>query len=104
MAHQRHAERLGALIPAVLKNVEREHNILEQVQRAWRDVAGRPLAAHSRPVSVRRGRVVVVVDDPGGNFTLRFERTRILERLRTLTDGKVTEMLVRPGGSTRARS
>ena len=104
MAHRRHVEPLGALIPAVLKSVEREHNVLAQVQRAWRDVAGRQLAAHSRPVSVRRGRMVVTVDDPGGNFMLRFERTRILERLRTLTDGKVTEMLVRPGGSTKARS
>ena len=104
MAHRRHVEPLGALIPGVLKQVEREHGVLAQVQQAWRAAAGRDLAAHSWPVSVRRGRLVVAVDGPGEHFALRFERTRIVEQLRTLTDGKVTEMVVRPSGSKRTRS
>ena len=97
MERQRQAERLGALIPSVLKRVEREHHALAVVQRLWREVAGRRLAAHTRPISLRRGRLVVSVEGPGDSFALSFERGRIVDRLREATGGKVDELIVRPG-------
>ena len=104
MTRKQHAQPLGALIPGILKTVEKEHAALTQVQKSWRSVAGRELAAHTRPISLRRGRLVVAAADPGGNYVLRFERTRIVEQLRQLTGGKVDELVVRPGsGSPRGK-
>ena len=97
MGRKQHAQPLGALIPEILKKVEKEYTALTQVQRSWRRVAGRELAAHTQPISLRRGRLVIAAEDPGGNYVLRFERTRIVEQLRQLTGGKVDELVVRPG-------
>ena len=104
MGHRQPAERLGALIPAILKHVEREHSALALVQQSWRDVVGRQLAAHVKPISLRRGRLVVAVSDPGDHYMLRFERPQILERLRRLTGGKVEELVARPGTPSRGRA
>lgn len=98
------AQSLGALIPGVLQHVEREHSALAQVQKAWRGVAGSKLSRHTKPVSLRRGRLVVAVADPGDNYVLRFERARIVGRLRQLTGGKVEEMVVRPGNPVEAKT
>lgn len=94
---------LSALIPSVLKGVEREHRALAAVQRLWREVAGRELAAHTKPVSLRRGRLVVSVEGPGDNFALSFQRKQIVDRLRDATGGKVDEMVIRPGDGTRKK-
>lgn len=101
MARRQPVQSLGSLLPGILQHVEREHAALAQVQQAWRDVAGRALSKHTKPVSLRRGRLVVAVADPGDNYVLRFERARIVEQLRVLTGGKVDEMVVRPGNPTK---
>ena len=91
------AERLGALIPAALKRVEQQHHILRSVQREWKALVGKALAAHTSPVGLRRGRLVIHVDRPGENFTLSYERAGLLERLRKTTNGKIEELVIRPG-------
>ena len=104
MKRREHAEALGALIPAILKQVEKEHSALALVQTSWRTIAGRQLAAQTKPISLRRGRLVVAAADPGDSYVLSFERARIVERLRQLTGGKVHEMVVRPGNPKRTRT
>ena len=88
---------IGALIPAVLRHVEQEHGALATVRREWRKAVGNRLAAHAKPVSLRRGRLVVCVDRPGDGFALSYERAKLLERLRAATGGKIDELIIRPG-------
>jgi len=88
---------IGPVIQDVLKRVGTQHEALAAIQRNWRRLVGRPLAAHTRPVSLRRGQLVVHVARPGESFALNYQRIQLLERLRAATQGRVEEVIVRPG-------
>ncbi len=81
----------------MLGQAKRDHGPLAAVQRRWRGLVGKALADHTKPVSLRRGRLVVHVAGPGDGHALSFQRRRLIERLRNVTDGKVDELVVRPG-------
>jgi hypothetical protein len=89
---------IGQVIPGVLKQLSREHGEMDRVQRAWKRLVGPQLAAHTRPVSLRRGRLMVAVEQPGDGFELSYRRTRLVEQLKAMTDGRVTEIILRPHG------
>ena len=91
------AERIGAVIPAVLRRLEHQQGALRAVQQAWGKLVGKQLAAHTKPSSLRRGRLVVHVERPGDGFALNYARPELLERLRASTQGKVEEMIILPG-------
>ncbi len=88
---------IGSVIHGVLKNAQRQHGALFDIQREWLAIVGKGLAAHTKPASVRNGQLTVHVDRPGDNFTLSYQRTQVLERLRELTKGAVTELVIRAG-------
>ena len=91
------AERIGAVIPAVIRQLEHQRRALRTVQEEWGRLVGKRLAAHTRPVSLRHGRLVVHVERPGDGFALSYARVELVERLRASTQGKVEEMVIRPG-------
>ena len=93
----RSTERIGAVIPTVLRGLERQQVPLQTVQQEWARLAGKRLAAHTRPVSLRRGRLVIHVERPGDGFALSYAKPDLLERLRSATQGKVAEIVIRPG-------
>lgn len=88
---------IGPVIQDVLKRVGTQHETLATIQRDWRRLVGKPLAAHTRPVSLRGGRLVVHAARPGDSFMLSYQRARLLERLQAATRGRVEEVIVRPG-------
>ena len=65
------ARRLG--VPAA--------STLSAVFTGWEQIAGAANAAHSRPVSLTGGVLVVAVDDPAWLTGLRFVEKTLLERL-----------------------
>ena len=96
----RHApERLDALIPAVLQRMGERHGALFEIQRDWSRLVGRRLAAHTKPIGLRRGVLTVHIDRPGDGFALSYRKPELLERLRAATQGKVEEIVIRPGGA-----
>ena len=90
-------ERIDAVIPAVLRQLEHQQSVLGATQQEWARLVGKRLAAHTKPVSLRGGRLVVHVERPGDGFALSYARPELLERLRSLTQGKVEEVVIRPG-------
>jgi len=94
---RRQAERLDALIPTVLKRVEAQHSALRAIQQRWGKLVGRELAAHTKPISLRRGRLVVRADQPGDGFVLSYQRAQLLKRLGAAAPGRVEEIIIRPG-------
>ena len=88
---------IGSLIPEVLKQVEHRHGALFLVQEGWGKLVGKRLAAHTKPVSLRRGTLIVHVDRPGDSYVLSYQRAHLLEQLRIRTNGKVEEIVVRAG-------
>ena len=89
--------RISALVPDILKQAAAHRGALEQVRRAWPRWVGKALAAHTKPVSLRRGRLVVQADRPGDAFALSYQRTRLLEQLRKTTAGEAEDLVIRPG-------
>ena len=91
-------QRIHAVIERVLKDVGQRHSALFAIQHDWGKLVGKRLAAHTRPVSLRKGRLVVQAARPGDSFTLSYQRTELLERLRAATQGHIEEIVIRPGG------
>ena len=88
---------LQDILPAVLKQVEQQRGVLVSVQREWVRLVGRRMAAHAKPVSLRRGRLVVQVDRPGDGFTLRYQQAELLVALQRATQARVEDIVIRPG-------
>ena len=95
---------IGSLLPGILKHVGEWHGVLCQVQDGWARLVGRRLAAHTKPVSLRRGRLIVHAERPGDNYTLSYQREQLLAQLQALTDHKVEEMVIRPGSIEHPRA
>jgi predicted nucleic acid-binding Zn ribbon protein len=88
---------LGALIPDVLRRLQEAHQPVQVLQEHWPRIVGRKLAGHSQPVSLRKGRLTVVVDHPGETFALNYQRVEILRRAQALTASPIEALVLRPG-------
>ena len=91
------ASRIGAVIPTVLKETRQQHGPLFAVQRGWKRLVGKELAAHTKPVSLRRGRLVIHADRPGDSFTLNYQRPHLMQKLHAVTCGRVEDIIIRAG-------
>ncbi len=62
----------------------------------WAEVVGRDLAAHTQPVGVRHGILVVQADDPAYGEHLAWQERQLVQRLAVvLGEGVVTGLQVR---------
>lgn len=92
------AHRINAVLPGILQHARRRAQALAAIQARWGRLVGRPLAAHTRPVSLRRGRLVIHADRPGDGFALSYQRQQLLERLRvSAKEAGIEELVIRPG-------
>lgn len=97
MSRKEAPKAIGSVLAGVLEKARQQHGLLFDIQQQWEQVAGKDLAAHTRPVSIRQGKLVVHVARPSDNFLFRFARPRITKRVNKVTKGKVTEIVVRAG-------
>jgi predicted nucleic acid-binding Zn ribbon protein len=89
---------IDAVIAGVLRSAKEKHAALSAIRRQWPSLVGKGLAAHTRPVSLRRGRLIVEADRPGDGFALRYRQPQLLERLRGAgRERAVEEIVIRPG-------
>ena len=90
-------QRIDAVVSSVLKETTKQHGALFAIQRRWKRLVGGALAAHTKPVSLRQGRLVVYVDRPGDGFALSYQRARLLEQLQATAKKPVEDIVIRPG-------
>ena len=88
---------IRSVLDGVLKAAREHHGALFEVQQAWPSIVGEPLASHTKPVSLRGGRLTVHVEKPGDGFLFNYQRVQVLARVREMTKGQVTEMVMRAG-------
>jgi len=96
-------QHVGPVIRDVLRLARAQHGALAAIQQDWGRLVGKALAAHTRPVSLRSGRLTVHAERPGDSFALSYQRPQLLERLRAAAAGRVEEIVVRPGEVRRGR-
>ncbi len=92
------AQQIGVVLSAVMKHAAQQHGLLQLVQQRWRHLVGSALAGHAKPTSIRRGVLVIVVSRPGDSFALSYQREALVKKLAALTEGRVKDIVVRPGG------
>jgi len=99
------AERLGRLLAGVIKSLgAKEHLGKEEIELAWRAAAGGSAATHSRPVSYKRGTLVVNVENSSWLYELTTHKKDIISKLeKGLEREKIKELRFRIGdiGETR---
>ena len=88
---------VAALIRDVMRQTAKAQRPLFAIQRRWPQLVGKQLAAHTRPVSLRRGRLIVHAEHPGDSFALHYVRPRLLEQLQGKMTGGVEEIIIRAG-------
>ncbi len=88
---------LKTVIAQVLTQTAARQRPLHDLQRQWAKLAGRALAGHTKPVSLRRGTLYVHTDEPGTSFALTLEKAKLLKRLQTGRYGKIEEIVVTAG-------
>jgi len=89
---------LRDVLSGVLQHSAGHRQSLDAIERRWKRLVGPELAEHTKPVSLRRGRLVIHVEAPGDSFALSYQRARLLKRLQSSTKGAVTELVIRAGG------
>ena len=70
-------------ITAILRSAGAEDGLHEdQVRAAWKELAGDFIAAHTEPVSVKNGHLVLRVTQPAMRFHLEQMKPMLLTRIR----------------------
>lgn len=74
---------IGDIVKTVFERLEREKTLTkEDVEEKWREIAGREGAAHTRPVTLRKGILTVFVDSSGWVQQMNFEKRKVLKQLK----------------------
>lgn len=93
------AEHLSQLIGNAINNLSGKERLgEEEIERAWRAGAGGAAAKHSRPVSFKKGSLIVDVASSSWLYELTIRKAEILKTLeRELKVKKIKELRFRIG-------
>lgn len=75
----------------------------ERIGELWRNAAGRTAGRHSRPVSLRKGKLVVVVGESSFLYDLTLRKKEILKNLSGELGGRIKEIQFRIGDTSEER-
>lgn len=74
---------IGDILPGVFKSLGLEEKVEEgKLIDAWPEIVGEAVSKRSRPRAVKRGTLVVGVENNVWMQEIRFHQTKILERIR----------------------
>jgi predicted nucleic acid-binding Zn ribbon protein len=94
---------LGPLLDSVLADLDLGSRLREQLAlKAWPEIAGEVVRAHTRPETVRDGVLIVATDTPAWAQELQMRRVQLLEQLSArIGGGVVRDIHFRSGLSRR---
>lgn len=89
---------VSGLISKLGKGSEGEKRLgQEEIERIWKLASGNFAARRSRPTSLKKGRLIVMVGDSSLLYDLTLKKQNILEVLKKELDGRVKEVQFRIG-------
>lgn len=96
---KRRAERIDSIISSVIKKLDSgSMAIAEDIENAWRQVAGRKAAGHSKPASLRKKKLTINVDGSGWLYELSLKKDELLHGLKKrLGSDKINQLQLRIG-------
>jgi len=95
----REAERIENIIRSIFKKLDGTINpTIDEISEIWKEAAGERAAAHTKPASLRKKKLVINVDGSTWLYELTLRKKEILERLqKTLGEDKIKELQLRIG-------
>ncbi len=92
-------EHIEDIIKSVFKTLSKAPNpTSDEISKIWRETAGKKAAAHSRPASLAKKRLVVDVDGSSWLYELTLNRKKLLAGLKKkLGEDKIKELQFRIG-------
>ena len=89
------AEQLGGLLEALVADLGLEHKLGEyRARQVWEEAVGPTLAAQSRSLKVRNGRMEVAVPSAVWRTQLSFMQKDIVDRINQLAGQKIIRELI----------
>jgi hypothetical protein len=93
------AKSLDDILPKVIKDLGlTDRMMMEEVQAAWRTVAGEVIAKGTCPDSIQRGVLFIRLLQPAIHYAVHGEKAKMLEHLaKLLGPGKIKDIRCRHG-------
>lgn len=86
---KKETEPIRGILKKLLKRLGKKERLTEEeMVSAWAEVVGTQAAAHSRPASFRRARLVVNVDDSGHLYELTLKKKDVITELEGRLKGR----------------
>lgn len=94
-------EVVNKVIANLAKGAEKERGLTEEeITKVWRKAAGKLAGLKSRPTSLRKGKLIVVVEDSSLLYDLTLRKSKILDNLAKDLKGKIQDIQFRIGDAS----
>ncbi len=93
----------GDLIPKVLRETTKRHEVMHRMQVEWPRIVGKALAGRSKPVAIRRKRLYVHISEPAASFELTMKKPHVLAKAHTIVGEELVDLVLRAGSIDESR-
>lgn len=69
----------------------------EEIRKIWKETVGDKAAKHSKPTSIRKGRMTILVDNSAWLYELNMGKERIIDFLNLKLEKKIEEIRFKIG-------
>jgi len=97
MKHQ--TERIDGVIKSIIEKLDKQPNpTSDEIEKIWKEIVGNKAFPHTKPVSLRKKRLVINVDSSSWLYELTLRKNEILDKLKKgLGKDKIEELQFRIG-------
>jgi predicted nucleic acid-binding Zn ribbon protein len=79
---------LKSVLKGIIKDLGKKRLTEEEIKKAWGSAVGKKAASHTKPVSLKKARLVVNVDRSAWLYELTLKKREILEKLQAKLEAK----------------
>jgi len=73
-------EQVKSIIKGIISNLEEKEEKEENIIKLWEDAAGVEIAKHTKPISFRRKKLLVNVDNSSWLYKLTLEKNTLIDK------------------------
>lgn len=92
-------DRIDGVVKSIIKKLDKQSRLTsDDVEKAWKQAAGKKAASHTKPASLRKKQLVINVDGSSWLYELTLKKAELLAGLKKKLGGdKIEELRFRIG-------
>ena len=92
-------EQIASIVKSIIKKLDKQSNpTSEDIEKIWKEIAGKKAASHTKPASLRKKRLMMSVDGSSWLYELTLKKSELLAGLKKrLGEDKIEELQFRIG-------